>query len=400
MGHKIKKANYTIYTTSDFPYGVAAENFVRNLALGIKHNNKNVNVVLLRGHYQETNKENDTRIPVRNILFDNRPKKELTKLLELFLLIILIPFSLLKDKIKYNSNHIILYGVEYFYFIFPIWLTAKILKINIYRIVTDLYDDVSIAPSAFKKIKLIFYRLQHNYFDRFLDGIIFLSICLKKEAIKKGVKATRICLIPHIINTNKFNSLKKTKLNTENLRIGFFGTPVGQNGIFVLADAFLLVKEKYPNVKLLIVGGISEEDKKIIEKKNDTWKEDIFFTGKVTIDEIPELLSTCEILVNPRISGRFSDAGFPTKLGEYFASGIPVVSTSSKNLSYFLKDKEQLVLVKPDSAELLAEGITYLIKNPNERERIAKIGNKWAKINLDYRISTKEIIDFCEIKIK
>ena len=187
VGHKIKKANYTIYTTSDFPYGVAAENFVRNLALGIKHNNKNVNVVLLRGHYQETNKENDTRIPVRNILFDNRPKKELTKLLELFLLIILIPFSLLKDKIKYNSNHIILYGVEYFYFIFPIWLTAKILKINIYRIVTDLYDDVSIAPSAFKKIKLIFYRLQHNYFDRFLDGIIFLSICLKKEAIKKGV---------------------------------------------------------------------------------------------------------------------------------------------------------------------------------------------------------------------
>ena len=50
----------TIYTTSDYPYGGPAENFVRQMALGLKENGQSVSIVLLKG--QSKKQKNDTNI--------------------------------------------------------------------------------------------------------------------------------------------------------------------------------------------------------------------------------------------------------------------------------------------------------------------------------------------------
>ena len=47
------KKNILIYTTSDFPNGGAAENFVRQMAIGLSENNANVSIVRLKGQLKE-----------------------------------------------------------------------------------------------------------------------------------------------------------------------------------------------------------------------------------------------------------------------------------------------------------------------------------------------------------
>lgn len=388
--------SYSIYTTSDFPYGTCAENFVRQLALGLKHHGKKVNVVLLKGNFHNNPKENDTEISYRYIFLKKRVKSEILKFLELLATIFLIPFSIIKDKFINKTNILILYGVEYFYLVFPSWLACKLLGIKIFNIVTDFYKDSTIAPVSWKKIKIYFRDLQFKYFDKYLNGLVFLSIYLVNKSVSSGIPRTKICLIPHLIDIEHFNVPNLIMNSNSKIRIGFSGTPLKSSGIFVLGKAFTLLKEKYHNIELLIVGGFLEDDKKIFDEIINEYNSDVHFTGKVTYDKIPGLLQTCHILINPILSGPSADAGFPTKLAEYLSTGRPVVSNSTMNIKHFFENNNQLVLTDSDTPESLYEGIRYLLDNREQAEMIGQRGKKWAEENLNYKNSCAKLIEFFE----
>ena len=139
----------TIITSSDFPYGGAPENFVRLLSLGLISHGCTVNVKLFRGSKQkETNKNLNEKIKISSVFFKNRKKNELIKAVEVFLLFIITPLALIKEKLVFKPKYILIYGIEYFYYLLPILLISKLLHIKIIRIVTDLYPDTTISPSC------------------------------------------------------------------------------------------------------------------------------------------------------------------------------------------------------------------------------------------------------------
>jgi glycosyltransferase involved in cell wall biosynthesis len=111
-------------------------------------------------------------------------------------------------------------------------------------------------------------------------------------------------------------------------------------------------------------------------------------------DKIPETLLTCDILVNPRKSGVFAEAGFPTKLGEYFSTKKPVISTRVGDIKSYFTDKNELVLVEPDNPDQLSLAIIYLTENKSQAKRIGDNGYGWAIRNLDFKTNTKKLIDF------
>jgi glycosyltransferase involved in cell wall biosynthesis len=118
------------------------------------------------------------------------------------------------------------------------------------------------------------------------------------------------------------------------------------------------------------------------------------FVGKVSGSEVPKLLSKCDILINPRISGILSEAGFPTKLGEYFATKRPVVATSVGDLRLYFENGNQLILVEPDLPQALTDGITFLIENQQQAIKIGQNGFNWAKFNLDYINNANKLLSF------
>ena len=389
----------TIYTTTDFPYGGAAENLLRQMAIGLNAKNAHVKVILLRGHYLDK-KINDTGIDCNCLLFKKRFRNELLKFLELILMILTIPFSIIRIRMNSKKAVILLYGVEYFYSVIPFILSAWIFGFKVYRIVTDRYPKKGIVPVWWKKSKYFFYRLQFTIFDKYLSGLICLSNYLKENAIKNGIKANKIIVIPHFIDVEYF-SKKYSQIEPfqkENIRLGFCGTLNESNGLFVLIKAFRLILKKNSKMELFLIGAISEGDLIATNEIMDGMLDSIIFAGKVPSIKIPELLTTCDILINPRISSISAEAGFPTKLGEYFATKRPVVATAVGDLKNNLENENQLILVEPDSPQTLADGIIILLENHKQAIKIGLNGFHWAKTNLDYLSNATIMLTFLQKK--
>ncbi len=397
MGDKIIKQpkNIIIYTSGDFPYGMAGENFVRMLSLGLEYHNRNIKIVRLYGTMYSF--KNDTNIKCSNLLFNKKVKNEVLKFFELFFIILVLPFSIIKNKLFHKTDTILLYGIEYFYFVLPFLIFTKFLRIKLFRLITDYYDTEIISPTWWKKPKSFFYNFQLKYFDKKLSGIVCLSFYMY-EILKKYIKnEKKILVIPHFIDLDIISENQLSNKDSKIITIGFCGTLLEMNGVFDLIDAFKIVNQKNQNTKLLVIGKINEDIREKMRELIFGFEKQIFITGYLSKQKVLDNLSTCDILINPRKSGRWSDAGFPTKLGEYFALQKPVVATKVGDLINYFEDKKEVVFAEPDSPQSIAEKIEFLIEQPEISELIAKNGYLWAKNNLDYKKNSETLINFITI---
>lgn len=393
MDRKVRKYAISIYTSGGFPYGGPAENFVRMMALGLNQVDIDVKVKLLRGNLNRKN-INDTEIDVKPVLFSNKASLDFVKFFEVIILFFFIPFSLFNERRKNNTDAIILYGVDYFYYTIPFLVFSKILNIKLFRIITDDYPYKTLVPVWWKSPKYMFLRIQKKRIDKYLNGIICLSNYLKQDCILNDVGEDKIIIIPHFIDINQFKSAVSSK---KEFRIGYCGAIIPENGIFILLKTFEIVYEQYPNIQLMILGDINAligEELFLFNESIKRFPQNILVEGKVNYSDIPGKLGTCQILVNPRISGKRADAGFPTKLGEYLACSRAVVTTKVGDLIEYFEDKSELLLAEPDSPESLAQKIIWLIENPVQMERISRKGFEWCENNLDFIKSAKKLVEF------
>jgi glycosyltransferase involved in cell wall biosynthesis len=381
-----------VYTTGDFPYGMAPESLVRHMALGFKENNVRIKVVRLRG--QTYMHANDTGIEASNFLFRKKTTNDFIKLIELIALIILSPFSIIYNRLRYRYNVTILYGVEYFYQILPFWFACKLTRSKLIRITTDFYRESTVVPVWWKKPKLFFYLFQYKYFDKFLDGIVSLSSYMSDYAKINGVNPDKVLIIPHFVDTDRFCQGYSLNQSDDKFRVGFCGTVVEPNGIFELIDAFKIVNERYPNTELLIIGEPWVNERERIKKQIGQFESSIKVTGLLSPMEVPAAMLSCNVLVNPRKSSLAADAGFPTKIAEYFATGLPVISTPVGDIKFYFTNQVEILLVKPDDPEAIAEAIIFVIENKAKALEIGKKGFEWAEKHLNHKSNARKILNF------
>ncbi|MBN1213877.1 MAG: glycosyltransferase [Candidatus Lokiarchaeota archaeon] len=387
----MKAQKISILTSTDFPYGLAAENTVRQIALGLKYLNKLEKVILFRGQQKKQN--NDLDISCDYILFKKRPKNELIKFLEIFLLFIFSPIYIIKLKLKSNTKYLLVYGIDYPYYLIPLIIFCKVFKIKIIRIVTDFYTKKSLCPFWWKIPKYNLYKLQFKYFDRFFNGILCFSNYLKNLMIINKVEEGKILVIPQFLDTKI--KIPQTKIFTNNkIKIGYAGTLSESNGIYDLMIAFENILISYPNVELNLIGFIDSKMNFYLNNLSCSTRNKINVYGQLKWNEVLDILGKFDILINPRKSSHTAEAGFPTKLGEYFLTKRPVVATEVGDFKLYFENKIHLILVKPDKPDSLMEGIRFLIENPYAAIEIGIYGYKWAKDNLDYINNSRKLVEF------
>jgi glycosyltransferase involved in cell wall biosynthesis len=246
------------------------------------------------------------------------------------------------------------------------------------------------------------FRLEIQFFDKLLNGVICISRLLYDHYLKIGFSEKRLLLIPNILDLSAFKNSQQTvrKINQENIVIGYCGAALLLNGVDDLIKAFSIINQKHPNIELLIVGDVTSENSQIPLLKQMAIDEGVVFkitfAGRVPGNDVPGYLSSCDILVLARKNTRYAQAGFPTKLGEYMAAKKPVVMTKVGDIPDYFSDRENIIMVAPDKPESLACGINYLIENAEKRSVIANNGFKWAMQNLNYETNCKKIYDFVQ----
>jgi glycosyltransferase involved in cell wall biosynthesis len=233
-------------------------------------------------------------------------------------------------------------------------------------------------------------------FIRRFDLVVAITRYLAEYArpyLRAGADAI---VIPIMVDCNEYRSDQPPATDPR------FVTYVGmlnerKDGVATLMKAFAAIAADFPDVRLRLIG---DSDDPRVSNVTEFRRvaaglgiaDRVEFTGQVRRDEIPALLADSSVLVLARPSSQQADAGFPTKLGEYLASGRPVVVTSTSDISEYLTDGESACLVPPDDVDALSGRLSSALADP-EAAAIGAAGRVVAERCFDYHESGRTLAE-------
>lgn len=141
-----------------------------------------------------------------------------------------------------------------------------------------------------------------------------------------------------------------------------------RKGFKYLLRAFPLVKQQFPNAKLIVVGGgRPEKFEGLIERLGIT---DIEFKGFVSSEDKARYYASCDVMAVPSTGGE----SFGYTVVEPMAAGKPVVATDIAGYRSVMTNGENGVLVEPRDPMALALGLVRVLSDHDLQARIGQKG--------------------------
>lgn len=227
----------------------------------------------------------------------------------------------------------------------------------------------------------------------YLDGLFVISKTLQQYYLSKGIKKDKIYILSMLVDNSRFDGLKKQGTNIA--EITYCGTASNnKDGVNHLLEAFAIVKKHFPDLKLRIIGLMNDSDKEVNYSiiENNQIKNDVIFMGRIPSCEIPQQLINAKLLVLARPNNKQSEGGFPTKLGEYLATGNPVVATNVGEISHYLTHNKDIIFAEPNNISDIAEKILWVMSHPSESKQIGKAGKLTSIQLFGYKNKAEEML--------
>jgi glycosyltransferase involved in cell wall biosynthesis len=176
--------------------------------------------------------------------------------------------------------------------------------------------------------------------------------------------------------------LKKSKIIKEKYFVYVGGSGgVERDSLEYMVLGFHLFLRTNPDFEFHIIGPMSEKSKNIKKikdyVKDNKLSKNVLFKGVYESNKIPEVLhKAIGIVMTPQKD--FKSGGFPTKLGEFLASGTPVITTDISEISNYLNYGNSFI-IKPGKAEDIAKEMENIVRNPENAINIGEEGRKVAE---------------------
>lgn len=233
---------------------------------------------------------------------------------------------------------------------------------------------------------------------RLLDGVISISEALKNYALCFSSPRCHHIKVPILVEFEHF-VVTERKNEGDCPFIFHAGTLSSQkDGIVGMLEAFGLARQRLGiSVKYVITGSLDEtpdavQIKSIMDKYD--LSDSVEFIGYLNHDQVKSYLEKASLVVSNRPDSRQNYYGFSTKLGEYLASGVPVVTTDWGEAVNWLRDGESAYITEPGNTDELAEAMIRAFSNPEEAVRIGKNGQEVCRNSFDYKRWSGPLIDF------
>lgn len=155
-----------------------------------------------------------------------------------------------------------------------------------------------------------------------------------------------------------------------NFKFLFLGQIEKHKGVFLLINALNKLKEKYPDVELLLAGNGSQTER---ARRQAAGNKNIKFLGWQADEAANRLLSFSHCLVYPSLVYE----NCPNAIELALAAGLPVLASNLGGIPELLNDGAG-VLFKPADANDLAEKMAWLIANKNNLSALIEAGKRQA----------------------
>ena len=400
--------NIKIITYTNFPFGGASANFLRYFSLSLIHQKNCVEVLLPTGGYfgnkidiNIKRKGEIEKIKFRHLGFIKHPRNYFGKFIDNTFGLFLPMIHLCIQQYFKKTDIIISYDITFVNTLLQL-ITKIITKSQFIIILPEYYEKPNNKLFTLALLKWYNFYFGMKYLIKYADKYIVASTYLKKLLKMKIKKDIDVLVLPNLIDPSSF-SIKTNKHHQKGkITIGYTGIPTRKDGVIDLIKSFRILNEIYPKTHLLLIGDITNGNSLIpyLKKYAGNLKilKNITFKGLVSYKEIPELLQSCDILTLTRTSGIFAQAGFPTKLGEYFACKKPVVITSVGDIPFYFQNEKHVILVKPEDIYSIVNGFEKLILNKKLSKRLCKNAYIWMNENLNYKNVSRKIDHFIKME--
>lgn len=400
MGSNKINHDYILYTSGNFPNGGPSATYLNLFCKGVKENGGCISVYLCKGHIYKNYKIKKKGINLteygvkyQHLVFVNRSNYTIFKILEDILSIFKTTSLMVTLIPKRKSTTILVYSDAFFSNI-PLYLISKICGTKIVSFVPEFYDKSESKKMGFLKlVQWNLFFLNYSFLNKLSDKLIVFSNFLKNEYINKGYDEKDIIVQPNLTDLNTWYIPNQTLHFT----IGYAGSPSKKDGVFDLISSIKLLKDRGTNINVIIIGDSTGNDSYLPELK-DYCKElnisdQIFFKGLLPQEQVKKYLNCCQILAITRPNTKQTQAGFPTKLGEYMGCKKVVLATKFGDIEKYFTDKTDIVLAEPDNPTSIADNIQWILDNKEKAKQIGEQGFETANQILDYKKGVRKIID-------
>lgn len=223
--------------------------------------------------------------------------------------------------------------------------------------------------------KVILPCFSHWLLRTYVDAAIAVS--KTTFAYLRPANSSQIQIIPNGVFVNRlfpgqyqpFSQYLDGKIN-----ILFLGRLEQRKGIFYLLQAYALLKQTYPEIRLLIAGD-GYQKSAIHQFIANTAINDAIVLGFVNEEEKLRYYATCDIFCSPATDGE----SFGIVLVEAMASNKPAVGAANSGYRTILTGQGESLLVHPKSVDALVEKLSELIEQPSLRLEMGNWGLKAAE---------------------
>ncbi|MFA6635864.1 MAG: glycosyltransferase family 4 protein [Candidatus Omnitrophota bacterium] len=290
---------------------------------------------------------------------------------------------------------IYLYGRSCVIFTFIIFL-CRAIRVPVILEITEWLPLFPIYSSIEKNLYV-------KFILRKIDGIIVISENIFKEVMKlcnTEKYRTPILKVPILVNIEEWQPLKDQYVSTLNKDkyILWCGDLIGYtNNAKFLIDVMAELWYRDIKVILRLIGMTTPTITHLLRDYQANVglpDNQVMISGYIHADELKKQITAAEVLLLPLENIEKDLFRFPHKLGEYLASGRPVVSSNAGEISRFLKHEVNAILCKVNDVKDFATGIEILLKTPQYAKKISDSGRELCGSNFDYRDHTIRIADF------
>jgi len=378
--------------SDNFPSGSAYANRIHSLAKGLTQLGNQVEVsIVYPGAKNNTVLQNELLGIADSVKFRNysgfrfKPHGRLLKNLVGVWGIVVFALVLIRERLRTKIDHVILCSSSLWHIV-PFYLLSKLCGYKLLR------EKNEFPLFVLRNKKYFAYASRY----KMLDGFIFMTHALKDFFTNVLKINKKNIVIPMTVDLTRFAGNEKKQGEIDYITL--VGDVLGnKDGAHLLIQAFAIIHKSFPKMKLKMIGDIRNTN--LFNKINDfvnsmQLSEFVEFSGLLPREDIPGVLKASKLLVLPRPSSKQAEGGFPTKLGEYLASGVPVVVTNTGEISRYLKDKIHAYIVKPDDYHEFAKAMIEALSDYQKAMTIGKDGQLIVHEVFNYEVQALRLHDF------
>lgn len=279
--------------------------------------------------------------------------------------------------------------------IFLVVLPFKLLRVKYIFDHHDVNPELYIAKFGRKDI---FYQIQvwlERMTFRISDVVMSTNDSYREVAVTRGCRAPEDVFV--VRNGPDLKTFSPVPPNPDlkygkTYLVGYVGLMSAQEGLDILLEVVKHIRDLgRKDVHFTCVGSGSAlaELRQMVQDKH--LGDMVNFTGRISDEELLEVLSTADVCVNPDKPCQMNDMSTMIKIMEYMALGKPIVQFDLKE-GRISAQEASLYSDNVNQVTSFAENILWLLDHPAERQKMGEFGRRRVQTELAWEYSVGNLL--------